>query len=119
MTTHPKRTDGYCGDSVSIVPLPTVYFIQANGPSGPVKIGYTGRRVSQRLAEGQTFAPEELTVLVEAPGTPADEAKLHRLFAPLRLRGEWFRYEGELRELVMMLMLDDVTLQSWLESHDG
>lgn len=100
------------------MPLPTVYFIQANAPSGPVKIGYTGRRVSQRLAEGQTFAPEELTVLVEAPGTTADEAKLHRLFAHQRVRGEWFRYEGELQELVMMLALEEGTLQAWLDAHD-
>lgn len=101
------------------MPPPTVYFIQSDPPDGPVKIGYTGRRVRQRLAEGQTFAHQELTLLAETYGTMADEAKLHRLFASLRLRGEWFRYEGELRELVMMLMLDDVTLQSWLESHDG
>ncbi len=101
------------------MPPPTVYFVQSDFPDGPVKIGYTGRRVRQRLAEGQTFAHQELTLLAETYGTMADEAKLHRLFAPLRLRGEWFRYEGELRELVMMLMLDDVTLQSWLESHDG
>ena len=115
MTTHPKRTDGYCGDSVSIVPLPTVYFIQANGPSGPVKIGYTGRRVSQRLAEGQTFAPEELTVLVEAPGTPADEAKLHRLFSQHRIRGEWFTYGPEIQELVWFL-IEGGSLTLWLEA---
>jgi len=101
------------------VPPPTVYFVQTESPDGPVKIGYTGRRVRERMAEGQTFAHQELTLLAETYGTPADEAKLHRLFAPLRVRGEWFRYDGDLRELVMMLMLDEVTLQSWLESRDG
>lgn len=97
------------------MPLPTVYFIQANAPSGPVKIGYTGRRVSQRLSEGQTFAPEELTVLVEAPGTTADEAKLHRVFAQYHLRGEWFTYGPEVQELVWHL-LDGGSLSVWLES---
>lgn len=96
---------------------PTIYFVQAD-PSGPVKIGYTGRRVRERMAEGQTFAHQELTLLVETYGTLADEAKLHRLFAPLRVRGEWFRYEDTLRELVMMLAFDEGTLQSWLEAHD-
>ena len=98
------------------MPPPTVYFVQAELPDGPVKIGYTGRRVRERMAEGQTFAPQELTLLAETYGTREDEASLHRIFAPLHLRGEWFRYEGELRELVMMLMLDEGTLQSWLES---
>lgn len=94
--------------------LPTIYFIQANSPDGPVKIGYTGRRVSQRLAEGRTFSPEELTVLAEAPGTFADEAKLHRLFSKHRLRGEWFTYGPEIRELVWFL-IDGGNLSLWLE----
>ena len=80
------------------MPPPTVYFVQAELPDGPVKIGYTGRRVRERMAEGQTFAPQELTLLAETYGTREDEASLHRIFAPLHLRGEWFRYEGELRE---------------------
>jgi hypothetical protein len=101
------------------VPPPTVYFVQSDSPNGPVKIGYTGRRVKERMAEGQTFAHQELTLLAETYGTMADEVKLHRLFAPLRVRGEWFRYEGDLRELVMMLMLDEGTLQSWLEAREG
>lgn len=95
--------------------LPTVYFIQANPPEGPVKIGYTGRRASQRLAEGQTFAPEELTVLVEAIGTYEDEAKLHRLFERHRIRGEWFNYAPEIQDLVWHL-LDGGSLARWLES---
>lgn len=96
---------------------PTIYFVQAD-PSGPVKIGYTGRRVRARMAEGQTFAPQELTLLAETYGTMADEAKLHRLFAHQRVRGEWFRYEGGLQELVMMLALEEGTLQAWLDAHD-
>lgn len=94
---------------------PTVYFIQADAPSGPVKIGYTGRRVSQRLSEGQTFAPGELTVLVEASGTYSDEAKLHRLFAQHNLRGEWFAYAPEIQELVWFL-IEGGNLSTWLES---
>lgn len=101
------------------MPPPTIYFVQSDSPNGPVKIGYTGRRVKERMAEGQTFAHQELTLLAETYGTMADEARLHHLFAPLRVRGEWFRYEGDLRELVMMLMLDEGTLQSWLEAREG
>jgi len=71
--------------------------------------------VSRRLAEGQTFSPEELTVLVEAPGTYADEHKLHRLFQKHRLRGEWFTYALEIQELVWFLV-DGGSLSLWLES---
>lgn len=83
-----------------------------------MKIGFTGRSVRTRMAEGQTFAHQELTLLAETYGTLGDEAKLHRLFASQRVRGEWFRYEGLARELVMMLALEEVTLQSWLEAYD-
>lgn len=93
---------------------PAIYFIQANAPEGPVKIGYTRRRVSQRLAEGQTFSPEKLTVLVEAPGTLADEAKLHQTFVKHHLRGEWFVFAPEIQELVWHL-IDGGTLDQWLE----
>lgn len=67
--------------------LPTIYFVQVDRPDGPVKIGYTGRRVGARMAEGQTFSPLELEVLVEAYGTYEDEAHLHRIFKPYHIRG--------------------------------
>lgn len=98
------------------VASPTVYFLQTGDPDSPVKIGYTARPTSERLREAKTFSAETLYILTETMGSQADEAALHRRFTGHRLRGEWFRYEGELRELVMYL-LDGGSLQSWLSAN--
>lgn len=58
-------------------------------PGGPVKIGYAASP-AQRLAELQTGNHLDLRVLASFPGTLEDEAALHRRFAILRIRGEWF-----------------------------
>lgn len=92
---------------------PTVYFIQDNPPEGPVKIGYTSRAIHARVAEGQTFHANALTVLAETYGTRKDESALHRRFAHLRIRGEMFLYNAEIRDLVMHL-IEGNNLQSWL-----
>ena len=92
---------------------PTVYFVQAEPPDGPVKIGYTRRRVDVRVSEGQTFSSNQIHVLVEVPGTRRDESRLHRRFAHLHLRGEWFTYGEDLRDLAHYLA-DGGTLSSWL-----
>lgn len=97
--------------------LPTIYFAQVGRPDGPVKIGYTGRRVQERMREGQTFSPQELEVLVEAYGTYEDEARLHRIFKPYLIRGEWYAPCPLLRELLDHLLFDGGDLQIWLESH--
>ena len=82
-----------------------------------MKIGYTARRVSVRLAEGQTFAPEALLVLAESPGTLSDESRLHRIFREDHSRGEWYRYTPRLKELVGYLA-DGGSLESWLSVLD-
>lgn len=96
---------------------PTIYFVQSDSPDGPVKIGYTGRRVKKRLSEGQTFVSQELVLLAETYGTREDEARLHLLLRPYRIRGEWYRYEDIIKELVAFLTFDDGSLQLWLEGH--
>lgn len=100
------------------MPSPTVYFLQSADPDAPVKIGYTERPSRERLSEAQTFSAEKLYILIETLGSRDDETALHRRFATLNIRGEWFRYEGELRELVLYL-LDGGSLQSWLCSSGG
>lgn len=95
--------------------VPTIYFVQVDRPDGPVKIGYTGRRVQERMAEGQTFSPQELEVLVEAYGTYENEAHLHRIFEPYLIRGEWFSPSPLLWDLIHHLADDGGDLQTWLE----
>ena len=92
---------------------PTVYLLQAQGPAGPVKIGYSSRSARARARAGQTFHSGELVVLVETRGTPSDEAALHRVFAADRIRGEWFRYSPRIAELVEYLH-EGNSLEAWL-----
>ena len=69
------------------------------------------------MSEGQTFSPQEISVLAEAPGTLADEAKLHRVFSEHRVRGEWFNQNPLLRDLVLHL-INGGSLRHWLEGCD-
>ncbi|MGK3989282.1 YozE family protein [Sorangium sp. So ce136] len=81
---------------------PKVYFIQA-GPSGPIKIGYSGGPVERRLAALQTGHPETLCVLATMDGDRFTEAELHRRFHGYRLSGEWFKPEPDLMDLIAVL----------------
>lgn len=76
-----------------------VYFIRAPGPNGLVKIGFA-RQPVQRLIDLQIGSPVELTLIGCHRGTMADETGWHRRFAHLRVRGEWFRYEPDLRKAI-------------------
>lgn len=93
---------------------PTIYFVQTE-PDGPVKIGYTRRRVGDRMAEGQTFNAQRILVLAETYGTRHEETLLHQRFRHLRIQGEWFRYGEEVRDLVLHLV-EGGNLQSWLHT---
>lgn len=73
-----------------------VYFIRAGEF---VKIGYAGF-VAGRMKELQTSNPLPLELLHKEPGNLVLEAKYHASFAALHVRGEWFRYEGEIRDYV-------------------
>lgn len=73
-----------------------VYFIAASG-TGNVKIGFSADDPNKRLRSLQTGCPNELELLYSEPGAVADEKAYHALFAHLRVRGEWFRDDTELR----------------------
>lgn len=77
----------------------TVYFIQA-GDAGPIKIGVTRGCPLDRMANLQTGCPEALKLVAHASGTADDERELHKRFAHLRLRGEWFLAKPELVEFI-------------------
>lgn len=75
-----------------------VYFVRADG-RGPVKIGFsTG--ADGRLKSLQTSHHGELAIIAAIPGTQESERSLHKHFAKLRLKGEWFKYQGELRRYI-------------------
>jgi hypothetical protein len=77
-----------------------VYFIQA-GDDGPIKIGWA-LDPTARLKELQVGCPEPLRLLMTIADDGELESQLHRRFASLRLRGEWFRAEQELAGLLWL-----------------
>ena len=67
-----------------------VYFIQAGGCRGPVKIGFS-INPEERLETLQAGNPLALALEAVVPGSARDEKRLHAVFADGRMTGEWFR----------------------------
>lgn len=78
---------------------PVVYFIAAGDPPKAVKIGHA-RNVRQRLVGIQTGNHERVRLVGTLPGGPALERVMHRRFAHLHLRGEWFLWSDEIAAVV-------------------
>jgi hypothetical protein len=76
-----------------------VYFIRA-AKTGAIKIGFSKIDPACRLKQIQVSTPEPLELLAHIAGGPRKERALHRRFAALRIRGEWFRPESELLAFV-------------------
>lgn len=75
-----------------------IYFIQGQS-GGPIKIGYA-ENVKNRIKTLQTGYFETLIILATYPGGVTQEKQLHERFNHIRLRGEWFKPEPELLELI-------------------
>jgi hypothetical protein len=77
-----------------------IYIVQEEG-SDRIKIGYA-RDAKARIRQLQVANPRRLLVLDIARGTKADEAALHRRLKARgkHLTGEWFRLDGESREVL-------------------
>lgn len=76
-----------------------VYFMLCNGK---VKIG-VATKVNGRLSAMQTGNPDEVKLLACTPGDEELEGKLHKRFKRLHVRGEWFKYEGSLKDYIQSL----------------
>lgn len=57
--------------------------------SGKVKVGFS-ENPEQRYKQIQQGLNERVELIGYAPGTRWQEKRLHRLLAPLRVRGEWY-----------------------------
>lgn len=79
-----------------------IYFVQVNH-TGPVKIGYTRVTPSYRLTFLQCGNPFKLNIRGVIQGTKADEQNLHRKFRQHRIRGEWFKHRGNVKQFVRAL----------------
>lgn len=111
----------------------TIYFIVSETLEA-AKIGFTRSDPRYRLASLQTGNPARLKLYGYVPGTIEEERLLHRAFAPLHIQGEWFRFEGKLRDFVYYLTdcdgrhpagrdsfenaLHDVLMQGMWHPHD-
>jgi hypothetical protein len=78
-----------------------IYFILAEEISR-IKIGFS-LRVRDRFRELELQNAATLKLAAVVSGTQRAEALLHARFAEFRLHGEWFRYEGALKEYVEAL----------------
>lgn len=79
-----------------------IYFI-LNAASSTIKIGYS-HDPQKRLANLQTSHHDRLEIIGVIPGGLAEEARLHRQFAGVRLSGEWFRATPELLSAIRWLL---------------
>jgi hypothetical protein len=73
-----------------------VYFF-VNEDYGFCKIGYSKNPLG-RINELQTGCPFSLRILGFIEGDRKIEKKFHKRFWANRTRGEWFRYEGKLKQ---------------------
>jgi hypothetical protein len=73
-----------------------IYFIQT---TAYIKIGLAKDPI-KRLASFQIASPKKLHLVGLIEGRSWTEAKLHRQFADIRVRGEWFRATPELRQWI-------------------
>lgn len=87
-----------------------VYFVQRDDL---VKIGVTAKGLEKRILEisrgssairGMTLTPVKLLAAIH--GGRREEKELHRRFAQFHVGGEWFRFDGELREYIEGLQAD-------------
>jgi DNA-binding XRE family transcriptional regulator len=76
----------------------SVYYIHAPD-LGLMKIGYSARP-GERLQSLQTASPFDVDLIAFEDGDERTEALLHIQFRHLHVRGEWFRYEGSLKDWV-------------------
>lgn len=70
-----------------------IYFVRDHG--GVVKIGYSADPWA-RFSKIQSDSPSALMLAAVVEGERDDEARLHRQFDHLRLKGEWFSFGEEI-----------------------
>ena len=78
-----------------------VYFIRING-RGPVKIGFA-IAVKKRISQLSVGTHKKPVLIASMMGTQKTEKKLHAKYEKLRIKGEWFRYTGDLKVFIESL----------------
>jgi hypothetical protein len=81
---------------------PLVYFIES-GPGGPIKIGWTGEELFERVRKLQTGNPAKLDVVGCFVSDQRVERHFHRGLRDSRIRGEWYERTAALPRLYRVL----------------
>ena len=88
----------------------------------PIKVGYTRDRntFEIRKVSLQTGYPMDLIVYFFGDGSRGDEQRMHSLLQPYSLRGEWFSWSSEIRDLIFLLTKEGATevLQRFEQSRE-
>lgn len=77
--------------------LGTVYFVKCGDF---IKIGVAENDLDRRLRNLQCANPLPLELIATCAGGYRKERAFHKQFAALRVRDEWFRFDGVLKEFV-------------------
>lgn len=97
-----------------------IYFIQCNGPRGPIKIGQSDDPRG-RMAQMQIGCPYELKLLWvhTKNGDPYTEIEIHRMFEHERIRGEWFHPSPSIQDFMLGEMENRIDLATTVLDEDG
>lgn len=95
------RFKQYCGEEARTVfnnhfNEGGIYFIKHGNF---IKIGYS-ENIKKRLKSLQTACPEKLELLFSISGTMETEKRLQRKFKQYNCSGEWFNFDGKLKEFI-------------------
>ncbi len=90
-----------------------VYFIQIIS-SGEIKIGYS-TNVKKRMNGLQTAIPEKIKLLGFFAGDKQKEKELHKKFKHLRIKGEWFKCDASIIDLINSC--NELTFQNNMAIH--
>lgn len=84
--------------------MSVVYFIKPVDYPGPIKIGYTMHRASDRLSWLSMMSPIKLEVILTIDGARQDlEKNLHCCFADIHSHREWFHAAPRLLDFISAL----------------
>lgn len=90
-----------------------IYLIEAE--NGRLKIGRSAL-VRDRVTAVRTHSPVRTRLIAMWLGGEAEEAELHRTYAPFRRHGEWFEISGDLAAFVRRVRgLNVPDIPSWDE----
>jgi hypothetical protein len=82
-----------------------VYFLRAGDA---IKIGYTTNLAARKRAL-ETASAVPLELLASIPGDRSEEARLHREWWHLHIRGEWFHVDEELLRYIREQINGDIS----------